>query len=110
MSSIEKMSQEEISYQISHLSSLALKENNLDIIFGSNGSVGRGATGNYTLISRATGIHRVHIGRILSGRCNTRIMNLRAISQATGIGVEKISEYIQRKEQEKEREEEEAGA
>lgn len=96
-SSIEQMTDTEVNLYLANLSDLAKKEKNLEILFGSNGLSGRGATGNYTLISRATGLHRVHIGRILSGRCSPSLKTLKIISQVTTIGIEDIERYISRK-------------
>lgn len=86
------------------LSQLVEQTGNLDLILGSNGMYGKNATGNYSLLSRATGLTRGHIGKVLKGKTAPSHNTLIKISGVTGLSIDKISEYIllQRKQREKE--------
>jgi transcriptional regulator with XRE-family HTH domain len=88
------------------LSKLVEQTGNLDLILGSNGMYGKNATGNYSLISRATGMTRGFIGKVLRGKTAPSHSTLVKISQATGLSIDKISEYIlsQKRQREKEKE------
>lgn len=75
----------------------AIESGNLDIIFGNNGRTGRKASGNYTLLAVATGMTRVHIGKVLTGKCGASHELLDDLARVTGISMDEISEYIKAK-------------
>lgn len=80
----------------------AIESGNLDSVLGSNGRSGRLATGNFTRLADVTGLSRVHIGKVLRGKVEPSLKTLRRISEATGLSIDGISEYIQnQKEKEK---------
>lgn len=87
--------------RVRELSRQATQSRNLDIIFGSNGMSGRSATGNYTLIAAATGLSRVHVGKVLKGKTVPSYTVLLRLSEVTGIGIEQISRYIQDQKQQR---------
>jgi transcriptional regulator with XRE-family HTH domain len=100
MSSIQTMSREEVLLTISQLVELSERESNLDYIFGSNGQSGKCATGNFSLLARGIeiksppGLSRIHISKVLRGKVQPSHDTLRAISQVTGLSIDRISEYI----------------
>lgn len=106
-SSIESMSCEEVIASINHLVSLAERESNLDYIFGSNGMVGKSATGNFSLLARGIeilfppGLSRSHISNVLRGKVGPSHETLRSLSQLTGISIDRVSGYIMEKRREK---------
>jgi hypothetical protein len=75
----------------------AIETGDLDVIFGNNGRTGRKASGNYTLLAVATGMTRVHIGKVLRGLCGASHELLDDLSRVTGISMDEISEYIKAK-------------
>lgn len=98
---IETMDDKEVIRLIDQLSTLAIQQNNLEIIFGSNGQRGRSATGNYTLIARRLGMTRSFIGRVLRGSAYPSFETLDSLSRITGISRDKISDYLNKKRREK---------
>lgn len=78
----------------------AIETRDLDVIFGNNGRTGRKASGNYTLLAVATGMTRVHIGKVLTGKCGASHELLDDLAQVTGISMDEISEYIKAKQRE----------
>lgn len=85
---------EEIQKRVYALSSQAILNADLSIVFGSNGS-GRSAIGNYTLLHRATGLSRAHVSKVLRGITSPSYNTLMRLSDATGISLDEISKYIQ---------------
>lgn len=78
----------------------AIREQDLDVIFGNNGRTGRKASGNYTLLAVACGVTRVHMGKVLSGKCGISHELLDDLAEVTGISMDEISEYIKAKQAE----------
>lgn len=95
--SIESMNTDEVMQRIEILAKLCRENQNLEILFGNNGMSGRSATGNFTLLARATSLSRVHVGKVLKGLVEPSHQTLVKISQATGISIDQISEYIREK-------------
>lgn len=106
-SSIESMTREEVLSTVDRLVKLSEKESNLDYIFGSNGMVGKSATGNYSLLARGIeilfppGLSRSHISNVLRGKVGPSHETLRSLSQLTGISIDRVSGYIMNKRIEK---------
>lgn len=73
----------------------ARRKRDLEIVLGNNGRTGRNATGNYSLLARATGLHRVHVGKVLKGLVGASHSTLIRLSEVTGISVGDISKFIQ---------------
>lgn len=97
--SIDNLPIEEILRNVRDLSDLAIRNADLSRIFGNNGRSGRSATGNFSLLARATGLSRVHIGKVLKGRATPSYETLMKLSEVTGIGLNEISKFIQEQRQ-----------
>jgi len=96
--SIDSLSKDEAVMILHRLAKRAVKEHNLSLVLGSNGHTGRLATGNSSLIAKATGLSRVHVGKVLCGKVGASHKTLLKIANATGLDVGQISGYITRAE------------
>lgn len=101
MPSIDTLPIERVQDSVRELSSQAIQDADLSLVFGSNGKSGRSATGNFSLLARATGLSRVHVGKVLKGQAVPSYKTLMKLSEATGISLDRISAYIQEQKKEK---------
>lgn len=104
--SIENLSVEQAIEQVRSTAARALDGKNLSLVLGTNGMSGRGATGNYSLLAKATGLSRVHIGKVLKGAVEPSHKTLCRLSEATGISVGRLSQWVRRQRRKAERERE----
>ena len=102
MPSIDNLPIEDIHKNVLTLSSQAVLNADLSLIFGNNGKSGRSATGNFSLLARATGLSRVHIGKVLKGLTKPSYETLMRLSKVTGISLDEISGFIQQQKKLKE--------
>lgn len=91
---VSRMTKDEAVSILKMLASIAKESGNLDSVFSSNGSSGRGANGRYSLIAKATGISRTHIARIFNREKNPSIETLTIIANTADISKESLLEYI----------------
>lgn len=91
---VESLSQENALEMVRRISSTVGQDGDLGLILGSNGKSGRNATGNYSLLAKAIGMTRVHVSRVLKGKVQPSHSTLRKLSEATGISLDRISEFI----------------
>lgn len=95
--SIASLSSEEALAICRELGQEAIKNNNLGLIFGSNGHTGARARGVYSLLSKGTGLTRSFIGRMLKGQVSPSEQTLIKLEEVTGIERGQISRYMQSK-------------
>lgn len=92
--SIGTLTQDQAQEIVREVSSRALSHGNLSAVLSNNGKTGRSASGNYSLLAKATGLSRVHIGKVLRGRVEPSHRTLIKLSSVTGISIDDISEFI----------------
>jgi len=93
--SIDNLSPEQAIEHVRRISSKAVDECDLSIVLGSNGKSGRSATGNYSLLSKATGLSRVHVGKVLKGKVEPSLRTLNKLADVTRLSLDQINEFIQ---------------
>src|SRR5688572_4131318 len=93
--SIDNLSPDQALEAIRVIASKAIAECDLSIVLGSNGMSGRNATGNYSLLAKATGLSRVHIGKVLKGKVEPSLRTLNKLANVTGLSLDDINEFIQ---------------
>lgn len=99
--SVSTMTTEEARRLALSLGNQAKASNNLSLVFGRNGQHGRNATGNYSLLAKATGLSRVHVGKVLRGDLNPSLTTLKKLEEVTSIDVSLIIKWIQEEQEKK---------
>lgn len=92
---VSKLSQEDAITILRKISNAAMTTGDLSLVFGNNGKSGRLASKNYSLISKATGISRAHIGKVFKGENGVSLRMLRLIAEATDIDVDDIVRWLE---------------
>jgi transcriptional regulator with XRE-family HTH domain len=93
--SVSKLSQQEAISILRKISNVAMSTGDLSLVFGNNGKSGRLASKNYSLISKATGISRAHIGKVLKGENGASLRLLRLIAEVTDIDVDDVVRWLE---------------